>query len=121
MKWWTGKYPGAFRATAPHQRYGERWREELVPVGKHDASREEASPATVLPIASTSLLPVRRNEDDGCQPVEAAVKGVHFPPVRARDNPRRRGVPAKHRSATRQDAGQEAPSLTNLATGRRPR
>jgi len=36
-----------------------------------------------------------RNEDDGCQFVEAAVRGVHFPSVRAWDNSRRRGVPAK--------------------------
>ena len=35
-----------------------------------------------------------RNEDDGCQFTEAAVKGVHFPPVRARDNLRRCGVSA---------------------------
>jgi len=33
---------------------------------------------------------------------------VHFPPVRARDNPRRRGVPAEFRSATRQGDGREA-------------
>ena len=41
------------------------------------------------------LMTAFRNGDDGCQFVEAAVRGVHFPPVRARDNPRRRGVPAK--------------------------
>ena len=35
------------------------------------------------------------NEDDGCQFAEVAVRGVHFPSVRAWNNPGRRGVPAE--------------------------
>lgn len=46
-----------------------------------------------------------RNGDDGCQFVEAAVKGVHFPPVRARDNLRRRGVPANTDQLHNETAG----------------
>ena len=63
------------------------------------------------------FFPARRNEDDGCQLVEEAVRGVHFPPVRARDNPRRRGVPAENRPATRPGDGRAATPLDGVYKG----
>jgi hypothetical protein len=48
-----------------------------------------------------------RNEDDGCQFVEAAVRGVHFPPVRARDTPTPARCPRENRSATQRYGRQQ--------------